>query len=65
VDGSEGAKHALEHAIKLAKTHGETELHLLTVQPEPVIYGEIEVYVPKKKMEEGSQLWTRQLFKML
>lgn len=52
IDGSESASHALEYAIKLAKENGPIELHLLTVHPEPVIYGEIQVYVPRERMEE-------------
>ena len=51
-DGSESASHALEYALKLAKENGPIELHLLTVHPEPVIYGEIQVYVPRERMEE-------------
>lgn len=52
IDGSESARHALEYAINLAEEHGQIELHLLTVHPEPAIYGEIQVYVPREKMEE-------------
>jgi len=51
-DGSESASRALEYALKLAREHGPIQLHLLTVHPEPVIYGEIQVYVPKERMEE-------------
>ena len=36
----------------LAKEHGPIELHVVTVHPEPVIYGEIQVYVSREKMEE-------------
>jgi nucleotide-binding universal stress UspA family protein len=56
VDGSDSAKHGLKHALKLAKVHGNMELHLLTVHPEPMIYGEIQVYVPREKMEELQKL---------
>lgn len=52
IDGSENALRALEYAIRLAKSNGPLELHLLTVHPEPVIYGEIQVYVSREKMEE-------------
>ena len=51
VDGSPNATRAVEYAIRLAKKTGDA-LHLVTVHPEPVIYGEIQVYVPKEKMEE-------------
>jgi nucleotide-binding universal stress UspA family protein len=56
VDGSESAKHGLEYAIKLAKEHGHIQLHLITVHPEPTIYSEIQVYVPKEKMENLQRL---------
>ncbi len=53
VDGSDYAMRAVEHAIKLAAERGPTELHFVTVYPEPVIYGEIQVYTSPEKMEEG------------
>ena len=52
IDGSENAARALNYALKLAKENGPIELHLVTVHPEPVIYGEIQVYVSREKMEE-------------
>jgi nucleotide-binding universal stress UspA family protein len=52
LDGSESARHGLEYAIKLAKEHGQIKLHLVTVYPEPAIYGEIQVYVSREKMDE-------------
>jgi nucleotide-binding universal stress UspA family protein len=52
VDGSENATRALKHALRLAKEPGPIELHIVTVHPEPVVYGEIQVYVSKEKMDE-------------
>jgi nucleotide-binding universal stress UspA family protein len=52
IDGSQSATHALEYAIDLVRALGSGSLHLLTVFPEPVIYGEIQVYVPRERMEE-------------
>lgn len=52
IDGSPSSARALDYAIKLAKKIDGCTLHLVTVHPEPVIYGEIQVYVPKEKMEE-------------
>lgn len=52
IDGSENAERALQYALSLAKENGSIELHLVTVHPEPVIYGEIQVYVSREKMEE-------------
>lgn len=55
IDGSENAARALNYALTLAKEIGPVELHLVTVHPEPVIYGEIQVYVTRAKMEELQQ----------
>jgi nucleotide-binding universal stress UspA family protein len=52
IDGSACAMRALGYAIKLAKEHGPAELHLVTVYPEPVIYGEIQVYISQDRMKE-------------
>jgi hypothetical protein len=43
---------ALDYAINIANKHAGVELHVLTVHPEPIIYGEIQVYVLRDKMEE-------------
>jgi nucleotide-binding universal stress UspA family protein len=48
-DGSECAQRALDYAIKLARENGPASL---AVHPEPVVYGEIQVYVSKEKMDE-------------
>lgn len=51
IDGSENAARALDYALKLARENGPIELHLVTVHPEPVMYGELMVYITKEKME--------------
>ena len=51
IDGSENAARALDYALKLAKENAPIELHLVTVHPEPVMYGEILVYITREKME--------------
>lgn len=50
IDGSDHARRALEYALKLARENGPIELHLLTVQPEANVYGEIQVYVTEEQM---------------
>lgn len=50
LDGSETALRAADHAVALAKALG-AQLHFLTVYPEPVVYGEIQVYATKEKFE--------------
>jgi nucleotide-binding universal stress UspA family protein len=52
IDGSDSSMRALNYAIKLAQAHPTFALHLLTVHPEPIVYGEIQVYVSREKMEE-------------
>jgi nucleotide-binding universal stress UspA family protein len=51
-DGSDNSMRALKYALALAKNQKSLKLHLLTVQPEPEIYGEIQVYVTHERMEE-------------
>lgn len=50
IDGSESAMHALDHAIALAKDRSGLELSLLNVHPDPIVYGEIQVYVPMDRV---------------
>ncbi len=51
-DGSDHAQRALGYALRLAKESGPIELHLLTVQPEPNVYGGIQVYITQERMEQ-------------
>lgn len=51
VDGSENALRAVRHAIGLAKLIGQASIHLVYAHEEPLLYGEIAVYVPREKME--------------
>jgi nucleotide-binding universal stress UspA family protein len=52
IDGSECSFRALDHAIELAKARDAIELNLLHVNPDPVVYGEIQVYVQLERMLE-------------
>jgi nucleotide-binding universal stress UspA family protein len=52
VDGSGAALRALEQAIALARMSPGCSVHVVHVHEEPLIYGEIAVYVPREKMEE-------------
>jgi len=63
IDGSPSAMQALNYAIKLAKELGSCETHLLHVQPEPIIYGEIQAYVPLKEMEAMQMAHSQDLLK--
>jgi nucleotide-binding universal stress UspA family protein len=52
IDGSDHARRALDYALKLAKNSSRIELHIVTVQPEPNVYGEIQVYVTEEHMAQ-------------
>jgi nucleotide-binding universal stress UspA family protein len=52
IDGSDHAQRALDYALKLAKENVPVELHILTVQPEPNVYGEIQVYITEERMAQ-------------
>lgn len=49
LDGSEAAVRALRHAMQVAGRDGNVRLHLLTVHPEPIVYGEVQVYMGREK----------------
>ena len=52
MDGSGAAMRALRQAIALARLGGDSSIHLVHAHEEPLIYGEIAVYVPREKMEK-------------
>ena len=51
VDGSTAALRALKQAIALARLSPGCSIHLVHAHEEPLIYGEIAVYVPREKMD--------------
>ncbi|HLF55302.1 MAG TPA: universal stress protein [Thermoanaerobaculia bacterium] len=51
-DGSDNAVRALHHAIRQVQVGGQDSIHLITAQDEPILYGEIAVYVPAATMAE-------------
>ncbi len=51
VDGSAAALNAVKAAAALAHLSPGASLHLVHVHEEPLIYGEIAVYVPGEKMQ--------------
>ncbi|MGD9600305.1 MAG: universal stress protein [Gammaproteobacteria bacterium] len=44
-DGSAPSQRALAYAIDLAQRRGVDRLHVLTVHPEPIVYGQVQVYL--------------------
>jgi len=52
VDGSGAALRAAKEAIALAKLAPQCSIRLVHAHEEPLIYGEIAVYVPREKMEK-------------
>lgn len=63
IDGSECSLHALKHALRRTIECPSTTLLLITVQPEPVVYGEIEVYVTHERMAELQRLHSTDILK--
>lgn len=61
IDGSDNALRSLDYSLKLAKETGRVAIHLLTVHPEPVIYGEIQIYVSTQKFEELQEQHSRDI----
>lgn len=63
IDGSECSLRALEHALHRAKECPSTTLLLITAHPEPVVYGEIAVYVTPERMAELQRLHSAGILK--
>jgi nucleotide-binding universal stress UspA family protein len=63
IDGSDNAMRALDYALRLAKEGGPIAIRLLTVHPEPVIYGEIQIYVSTQKVEELQEQHSRDILR--
>ncbi len=61
IDSSDNSLRALNYAIGLAKEHHALALHLLNVHPELLVYGEIQVYVTREKMEEMAMAHSRDI----
>lgn len=51
IDGSSCAGRALRHALRLARGRDDCILHIAHAHDEPLIYGEIAVYVTREKMD--------------
>ena len=51
MDGSSAAMRALKQAVALARLSPGASIHLVHAHEEPLVYGEIAVYVPREKME--------------
>ena len=52
VDGSDNSMRALRHVIARAKTNGPVSVHVVTAHEEPIVFGEVAVYVSKEKIDE-------------
>lgn len=51
-DGSDSARRALQYAIGLARAQDDCSIHVAHAHEEPLVYGEIAVYVPREKLEQ-------------
>jgi nucleotide-binding universal stress UspA family protein len=52
VDNSDNAMRALDYAIRLAKETGSAELHIVNAHEQPIVFGEIAVYLEVEKAKE-------------
>jgi nucleotide-binding universal stress UspA family protein len=52
LDGSECALRALAFALERSREVAGASLHVLTVHPEPWVYGQTAVYLGKERMEQ-------------
>jgi len=51
LDGSACSLRALRHAVELAKRVGDCAIHIAHAHEEPLLYGEVAVYVPRETIE--------------
>lgn len=51
-DGSENALRAGHYAVSLARDESPALVHLVTVNPDPVVYGEAALYLDLRKLAE-------------
>ena len=52
VDGSEHAQRTLEKAAELASEMHAAEVHILNVQDEPTVYGEVALYLTEERARQ-------------
>lgn len=62
-DGSENALRAVHYAVSLARDESPAVVHLVTVNPVPVIYGEAALYMDLRKLTELQQEHSKRLLK--
>jgi nucleotide-binding universal stress UspA family protein len=55
VDGSDNALRAVHYAISVAREHRSATIYLVNVHPEPIVYGEISLYVDRAKVEAAQR----------
>ncbi|MBY0398935.1 universal stress protein [Myxococcota bacterium] len=52
VDGSENSMKALRHAISVARSCAGSSIHVVTAHEEPIVFGEVSVYVSREMIAE-------------
>jgi nucleotide-binding universal stress UspA family protein len=62
VDGSDCSLHALRHAVSLAGNIADCSIHIAHAHEQPMIYGEIAVYVPREKIEQLQRAKSESVF---
>jgi nucleotide-binding universal stress UspA family protein len=62
-DGSENALRAGHYVVSLARDESPALVHLVTVNPDPVVYGEAALYIDLQKLAELQREHSEQLLK--
>lgn len=52
-DGSDNALRAVHYAVSLVRDHASAAVHLLNVLPDPIVYGEMAIYIDREKLEQA------------
>ena len=55
IDGSEHSLRVIDKVVKLAAEMRAASLHVLNVQDEPIVYGEVAIYVSPERAREFAQ----------
>lgn len=63
LDGSENALRAVHYAVSLARDESPALVHLVTVNPGPVIYGEVALDMDLPKLAELQREYSERLLK--
>lgn len=63
VDGSENSFRAVHYAVSLARDESPAVVFLITVQPDPIVYGDAALYLDYAKLEQAEREHSRAILK--